>query len=62
MDFGAAEKFGGICNLRFDDTNPQKEDMEYVNAIKRDIHWLGYDWGDRLYYASDYFPSCMISP
>lgn len=56
MDFGAAEKFGGTCNLRFDDTNPQKEDMEYVNAIMRDIHWLGYDWGDRLYYASDYFP------
>ena len=56
MDFGAAEKFGGTCNLRFDDTNPQKEDMEYVEAIKRDIHWLGYDWGDRLYYASDYFP------
>ncbi|MCM1318792.1 MAG: glutamine--tRNA ligase/YqeY domain fusion protein [Muribaculaceae bacterium] len=55
MDFGAAEKFGGTCNLRFDDTNPQKEDMEYVEAIKRDIHWLGYDWGDRLYYASDYF-------
>ena len=55
MDFGAAEKFGGICNLRFDDTNPQKEDTEYVEAIKRDIHWLGYDWGDRLYYASDYF-------
>ena len=56
MDFGAAEKFGGTCNLRFDDTNPQKEDNEYVEAIKRDIHWLGYDWGDRLYYASDYFP------
>ena len=56
MDFGAAEKFGGTCNLRFDDTNPQKEDMEYVNSIMRDIHWLGYDWGDRLYYASDYFP------
>lgn len=56
MDFGAAEKFGGTCNLRFDDTNPQKEDTEYVEAIKRDIHWLGYDWGDRLYYASDYFP------
>ncbi len=56
MDFGAAEKFGGTCNLRFDDTNPQKEDMEYVNAIKEDIHWLGYDWEDRLYYASDYFP------
>jgi len=56
MDFGAAEKFGGTCNLRFDDTNPQKEDTEYVDAIMRDIHWLGYDWGDRLYYASDYFP------
>lgn len=56
MDFGAAEKFGGTCNLRFDDTNPQKEDNEYVEAIKRDIHWLGYDWEDRLYYASDYFP------
>ncbi len=56
MDFGVAEKFGGTCNLRFDDTNPQKEDTEYVDAIKRDIHWLGFDWGDRLYYASDYFP------
>ncbi len=56
MDFGAAEKFGGTCNLPFDDTNPQKEDTEYVEAIKRDIHWLGFDWGDRLYYASDYFP------
>lgn len=56
MDFGAAEKFGGTCNLRFDDTNPQKEDNEYVEAIKRDIKWLGYDWEDRLYYASDYFP------
>ena len=56
MDFGIAEMFGGTCNLRFDDTNPQKEDTEYVEAIMRDIHWLGYDWGDRLYYASDYFP------
>ncbi len=56
MDFGVAEMFGGTCNLRFDDTNPAKEDNEYVEAIKRDIHWLGYDWGDRLYYASDYFP------
>lgn len=55
MDFGAAEKFGGTCNLRFDDTNPQKEDTEYVEAIKEDIHWLGFDWEDRLYYASDYF-------
>ncbi|MCH5238139.1 MAG: glutamine--tRNA ligase/YqeY domain fusion protein [Muribaculaceae bacterium] len=56
MDFGAAEKFGGTCNLRFDDTNPQKEDTEYVESIMRDIKWLGYDWEDRLYYASDYFP------
>ena len=56
MDFGVAEKMGGTCNLRFDDTNPAKEDTEYEQAIKRDIHWLGYDWGDRLYYASDYFP------
>ena len=55
MDFGAAEKFGGTCNLRFDDTNPQKEDTEYVESIMRDIKWLGYDWEDRLYYASDYF-------
>ena len=56
MDFGVAEMMGGTCNLRFDDTNPQKEDTEYVESIMRDIHWLGYDWGDRLYYASDYFP------
>ncbi|MBQ9465383.1 MAG: glutamine--tRNA ligase/YqeY domain fusion protein [Muribaculaceae bacterium] len=55
MDFGVAEMMGGTCNLRFDDTNPQKEDTEYVESIMRDIHWLGYDWGDRLYYASDYF-------
>ena len=56
MDFGLAEKFGGTCNLRFDDTNPVKEDVEYVDSIMEDIHWLGFDWGDRLYYASDYFP------
>ena len=56
MDFGVAEKFGGTCNLRFDDTNPVKEDTEYVDAIRDDIHWLGFDWGDREYYASDYFP------
>ena len=56
MDFGVAEKFGGTCNLRFDDTNPVKEDVEYVDSIKEDIHWLGFDWGDREYYASDYFP------
>lgn len=56
MDFGIAEKFGGTCNLRFDNTNPVKEDVEYVDSIMEDIHWLGFDWGDRLYYASDYFP------
>ena len=56
MDFGVAERFGGTCNLRFDDTNPVKEDVEYVDSIREDIHWLGFDWGDREYYASDYFP------
>ena len=56
MDFGVAEKFGGTCNLRFDDTNPVKEDVEYVDSIREDIHWLGFDWGGREYYASDYFP------
>lgn len=55
VDFGTAERFGGICNLRMDDTNPSKEDVEYVDAIKEDIHWLGYDWDDRFYYASDFF-------
>ena len=55
IDFGTAEKFGGLCNLRMDDTNPTKEDTEYVDAIKEDIHWLGFDWGDRFYYASEYF-------
>ncbi|MBR6119297.1 MAG: glutamine--tRNA ligase/YqeY domain fusion protein [Oscillospiraceae bacterium] len=55
IDFGTAEKFGGLCNLRMDDTNPTKEDTEYVDAIKEDIHWLGFDWGDRFYYASQYF-------
>ena len=54
MDFGIAKKFGGVCNLRMDDTNPQKEDMEYVKAIERDIKWLGFDWG-KVCYASDYF-------
>ena len=54
MDFGVAEKFGGVCNLRFDDTNPQKEDIEYVDAILRDIEWLGFKW-ENIYYASDYF-------
>ena len=56
LNFGIAEEFtGGLCNLRFDDTNPEKEDVEYTHAIMEDIHWLGFDWGDRLYYASDYF-------
>ncbi|HHV59877.1 MAG TPA: glutamine--tRNA ligase/YqeY domain fusion protein [Clostridiaceae bacterium] len=55
IDFGIAEKYNGLCNLRFDDTNPVKEDVEYVESIKEDIHWLGYDWEDRLFYASDYF-------
>jgi len=55
IDFGTAEKYGGLCNLRMDDTNPTKEDVEYVDAIQEDIHWLGFDWGDRFYYASDYF-------
>lgn len=55
IDFGTAEKFGGMCNLRMDDTNPTKEDTEYVDAIKEDILWLGFTWDDRFYYASDYF-------
>lgn len=55
IDFGMAEKFGGICNLRMDDTNPSKEDNEFVEAIQEDIHWLGFDWGDRFFFGSDYF-------
>ncbi len=55
LDFGIAQKFGGKCNLRFDDTNPVKEEVEYIDSIKEDIHWLGFDWDDREYYASDYF-------
>ncbi len=55
VDFGTAEKYNGLCNLRMDDTNPTKEDVEYVDAIKEDIKWLGFDWGDRFYFASDYF-------
>ncbi len=55
VDFGTAKKFNGLCNLRMDDTNPTKEDTEYVDAIQEDIKWLGYDWEDRFYYASDYF-------
>ncbi len=55
LNFGLAEKYGGLCNLRFDDTNPVKEEQEYIDAIKEDVRWLGFDWGDREYYASDYF-------
>ena len=55
IDFGTAEKYGGLCNLRMDDTNPTKEDVEYVEAIQEDIRWLGFDWDDRFYFASDYF-------
>jgi len=55
LNFGLAAEYGGLCNLRFDDTNPSKEDVEYVDSIKADVRWLGFDWGDREYYASDYF-------
>ena len=55
LNFGVAEEFAGICNLRFDDTNPTKEDTEYVDSIQEDVRWLGFDWEERLYYASDYF-------
>jgi glutaminyl-tRNA synthetase len=55
LNFGIAEEFKGLCNLRFDDTNPTKEEEEYVESIKEDVRWLGFDWDDRLYYASDYF-------
>ncbi len=55
LNFGIAEDYQGSCNLRFDDTNPHKENIEYIESIKQDVRWLGYDWGDRLHYASDYF-------
>src|SRR5215470_16631218 len=55
LNFGIAEEFGGHCNLRYDDTNPTKEDQEYIDAIERDVRWLGFDWGENLYHASDYF-------
>ena len=55
IDFGMAAEHGGECHLRFDDTNPAKEEQEYIRAIQEDIKWLGFDWGDHLYYASDYF-------
>lgn len=56
LNFGLAKKYNGLCNLRFDDTNPCKEEQEYVDSIKQDVSWLGFDWGDREYFASDYFP------
>src|SRR3954463_5300974 len=55
LDFGVANEFGGYCNLRFDDTNPVKEDVEYVDSIKDDVEWLGFHWHEREYYASDYY-------
>jgi len=55
LNFGFAQEYNGLCNLRFDDTNPEKESVEYTDAIQADVRWLGFDWGDRLYYASDYF-------
>ncbi|HOU35708.1 MAG TPA: glutamate--tRNA ligase family protein, partial [Candidatus Omnitrophota bacterium] len=56
LNFGIARDYNGLCNLRFDDTNPETEDVEYVNSIKENVRWLGFDWQDRLFYASDYFP------
>ncbi|HET9315113.1 MAG TPA: glutamate--tRNA ligase family protein, partial [Vicinamibacteria bacterium] len=55
LNFGVAAEFGGRCHLRFDDTNPTKEEQEYIDAIERDVRWLGFDWGEHLYHASDYF-------
>ena len=55
LNFGVAQEYGGRCHLRFDDTNPTKEEQEYIDSIKRDVRWLGFDWGPHLYYASDYF-------
>ncbi|HQH29077.1 MAG TPA: glutamate--tRNA ligase family protein, partial [Oligoflexia bacterium] len=55
LDFGIAAQYGGKCNLRFDDSNPSTEDQEYVDSIERDVKWLGFDWGEKVYFASDYF-------
>ncbi len=55
LNFGLAKEFGGRCNLRFDDTNPAKEEQEYIDSIQEDVRWLGFDWGEHLYFASDYF-------
>ena len=62
LNFGIAQECGGQCNLRFDDTNPTKEEQEYIDAIKADVRWLGFDWGDHLYYASDYFEQLYAWP
>ena len=65
LNFGVAEEFGGLCNLRFDDTNPTKEEVEYVESIQADVRWLGFDWGERLYFASPIpqpqYPSPLIA-
>jgi glutaminyl-tRNA synthetase len=58
LNFGIARQYRGKCNLRFDDTNPAKEEQEYVDSIMADVRWLGFDWEDRLFYASDYFEKC----
>src|SRR5690606_30841364 len=55
LNFGLAKQFGGQCNLRFDDTNPEKENQEFIDAIQEDVHWLGFDWAGDIHYASDYF-------
>ena len=59
LNFGIAQEFGGRCHLRFDDTNPTKEEQEYIDSIQADVHWLGYDWGKYLFYASDYFEQAL---
>src|SRR5512144_644154 len=60
LNFDVATEFSGLCNLRFDDTNPTKEDVEYVESIQEDVRWLGLDWSDRMYYASDYFEQMYL--
>ena len=60
LNFGIAAEFGGRCHLRFDDTNPTKEEQEYIDAIERDVRWLGFDWGEHLYHASDYFEQLYV--
>ncbi len=59
LNFGIAQEFGGRCHLRFDDTNPTREEQEYIDAIERDVRWLGFDWGKHLYHASDYFETAL---